>query len=444
MSLAATWTHEVPRRVWKGTGLQILGRLWGAACTFAILWMAADRLESASFGRFTFYLAVFAWLDALANMGTGQVAVQRTVNAPERVGPVLRTARRVRLASGLAGVALVGGLAYAFREPGWKWILLASFYPVTHTLELSATVFKNQIAWRIPVAMRAIASALSLGGVLVLYLSRVHEPAPYLVAVAAGSTVANVLLHQMSSPYLVAARSTDAGPEPLGKFLAAALPLGLSGLCAQTYFWIDNLFVKAYIGDVALGRYNVAVRFMSWMIMVAQYASLAVLPWFTARWAAGALDDALVRLGRPLFFGSCTVAGLFWPATGAVLGWTFGPEFVEASAALRWLLLACVCVYLGSMLLTAVVAIGDTRAMLVIAASGLALNVGANFWAVPALGIEGAGMTTFLTEAFVALGALVALRRHGVVPAWNGGRWMMGPLLFATGYAVSSLALMLV
>ena len=63
---------QVPGAVWRGTALQVLGRLWGAACTLAILYLASEKLDSAGFGRFTFYIALFAWLDSLANLGTGQ------------------------------------------------------------------------------------------------------------------------------------------------------------------------------------------------------------------------------------------------------------------------------------------------------------------------------------------------------------------------------------
>ena len=70
-------TSPVPARVWSATGLQIAGRLWGSACTFAILAVLARHLGAAEFGRFTFWIAVFGLLDGLTDFGTGAVAVQR-------------------------------------------------------------------------------------------------------------------------------------------------------------------------------------------------------------------------------------------------------------------------------------------------------------------------------------------------------------------------------
>ncbi|MDP6540746.1 MAG: oligosaccharide flippase family protein, partial [Planctomycetota bacterium] len=267
---------SILRRVWKGTGLLVLGRLWGSACTLTILFVLAHHLEASGFGRFTFYLAAFALLDSLTDLGTGSVAVQRTADDPRAIGGVLATARRIRLVAGLACAAGVGGAAFVFGEAGAVWIAVASLYPLTHTLELSATVFRNRIAWGVPVAVRAAASTLGLTLVLCARRSGVEEPALFLLAIATGSASANVALHLAARRYLPRGSQEAA---PWRALLAAALPLGIAGLCQQAYFYVDNLFVRAIAGPVELGRYNVGVRVMSYGIAVAVYASLAALPW---------------------------------------------------------------------------------------------------------------------------------------------------------------------
>ncbi len=438
-SLESDTTHEraVPRRVWSGTALQAAGRFWTTGCTLTYFWLAARQLTAADFGRFTFYLAVFSWLDSLANMGTGQVAVQLTAGDPARTRSVLRTARRVRLSAGLFGVALVGVGAFASAEPGAGWILLAALYPVTHTLELSATVFRNRIAWGVPVMMRSIASGLSLVFVWLCVRQGIESPAIFLVAVAAGSASANFLLHFASQRHLPPG-SGEA--EPLGRFLRAAVPLGLGGLCAQTYFYIDNLFVRAICGEEPLGHYNVAVRVLSALIMLAQYSSLTALAWFTRRHLAGELGPAVARLAAPLFSLAGLGCGLLWPWTEELLE-LFRPGFGAAGDALRWLLLAVLAIYAGSLLHTAVIATGATRAMFWIAASGLAINVGLNAWLVPVHGIDGAAAATFATELSVTLGAAWTLHRAGVSLGGAGAawRWLGGPLLLAAGAGLSSL-----
>jgi O-antigen/teichoic acid export membrane protein len=415
--------------VWSGTALLVVGRVYGSACTLAILWTSARVLTADGFGRFTFYLAVFALLDSLADFGTGQIAVQRTAGDESGIAGVLAATRRIRLATGSLGVVLVGGGAFLWKENGAAWILLASLYPVTHVFELSSTVFRNRIAWGVPVLMRAIASTLSLACVLTLVAIGDREPAHFLCGVALGSAIANGLLHLAARRHLPRGSFADA---PVRDLLLAALPLGLASLFQQAYFWADNMFVRAICGAEPLGRYNVGVRVMSLSIMVALFASQASLPWLAREHAAGRLGGAVAKLSQPLFALACLAAGLIWPWTERVLG-LFGPGFESAGASLRWLLGATAVIYAGSGLMTALVAAGRTKSILAIAASALAVNLVANTILVPSMGIAGAGAATLATEAFVTLGANVALARIGVRPFAGlvGLLWLAGPLLFA-------------
>jgi O-antigen/teichoic acid export membrane protein len=428
----------VPRRVWGGTALLVLGRLYGSACTCAILWATAKvALSQEGFGRFTFYLAVFAVLDSLADFGTGQIAVQRTAGEESEVPRILAATRRIRLATGSFGVVLVGGGVLLWHEHGAPWILLASLYPVTHVFELSSTVFRNRIAWGVPVAMRAAASTMSLGFVLALVSRGDPEPAHYLCAVALGSAIANGMLHLAARRHLPRERAADA---PVRDVLLAAFPLGVAALFQQAYFWVDNVFVRAICGAEPLGGYNLGVRVMSMSIMVALFASQASLPWLAREHAAGRLAPAVAKLSQPLFALAGLGAGLLGPWSERILG-LFGSGYASAGPSLRWLFAATAVIYAGSGLMTALVAAGRTRSILAIAATGLAANLAANTVLVPAKGIEGAGIATLLTEGIVTVGATIALARIDVRPFSAPRRlyWLAGPALFGAGAWVSSL-----
>lgn len=425
---------QVPRRVWTGTALQVLGRVWGAACTLAILWLASGVLEPEGFGHLTFYLALFMWLDALVTLGTGPVAVQRTAADPDAVPGVLLAARRIRAWGGLFGVALMGGGAFLIGERDAGWILLASLYPLTHVLELSVTVFRNRISWAWPVAVRAIASAASLGCVVLLWSREVRQPGLYLVGIALGSTLGNVLLHLASRRHLP---HTTGPVTPARGILRAALPLGLSATCAQTYFYVDNLFIRSLEGDVALGHYNLGVRCMSWLIMLASYVTFTALPWLTRRHREGELGPAIARLGPRLAMVAGLGCGLLWPWTYELLE-LFRPGFGAASSSLRWLLGASVAVYAGAMFATGILVCGDMVALLWISVLGVLLNVAGNALAVPAMGIEGAALITFATEVFVAAAGAWVLARKGVRPG-SLLAWLGAPLLFLVGAWASSM-----
>jgi O-antigen/teichoic acid export membrane protein len=423
--------RRVPSRLWRGTGLQVAGRIYGSLCTFAILGVLARELAREDFGRFTFYLAAFALLDAAVDFGTGTVAVRRSAGDPWAIAPVLSAARRLRLVLGLVGFLGVGLTALVLEEPGWGWIALAALYPLTHVFELSATVFKNQLSWGRPVAVRAFAATLRLAAVLLLVSAEVRAPGPYLFATAAGSALANYLLHRLARPHLP--RPTIP-LQPARGLWREAWPLGLALLCQQAYFYVDNLFVRGLRGDEELAHYNAAVRVLSFGIMIAQYAALTGLPWLARRGSAGDLGGAAARLGQPLFALAGFGCGLVATWAEPLLVLLFGAPFAAAAPSLRWLTVAAALIYAGAVLLTAVVSLGRSGLVLRIAGGALLLNLLGNTWLVPRLGIEGAALATVATEAAVTVASAAVLARAAPgFTRFHPWRWGLGPLAGALG-----------
>lgn len=423
--------------MWSSTGLLVLGRIWGSLCTFLILLVTARQaLNGEEFGRFTFYIAVFAVLDALSDLGTGSLAVQLTADNPTAIRAVLRRTMRIRVRAALFGVALVGGGAFLFQEPDAALILLASLYPITNAFELTATVFKNRLDWRVQVTLRAASNGLSLAAVLGLVALEVSTPALYLLVIAAASTLANITLHRLCSRHIP---SGEEGTAPgTWELFRRALPLGIGALCQQAYFYVDNLFVRALEGETALGQYNVAVRFMSISIMVAIYASLTALPWFTREHAEGRLGAALAQLGIPLFALASFAVGLLLPHTELMLS-LFGSEFEVAASSLQVLLFAALAVYLGALRMTALVAAGAGRAVLVVTVAALGINLIGNPLLIPSHGIEGAALATLATEVAVVLGAGFSLRKAGIDPlGGQAPKWALSGLALLVGYGVGA------
>lgn len=416
--------------------LLVLGRVWGSGCTVVILWLTArEALDGPAFGRFTFYLALFAVLDSLSDLGTAQLAVQRTADDPGAVVATLRAARRIRIRAALFGAVLVGGGALLAGERDAFLVLLAALYPITNALELSAVVFRNRISWGLPVSVRAGSNGAALVAVLLLVARDVDSPAAYLIAIAITSAAANLVLHLLSRKHIPPASET--AQTSTREFFWAALPLGIGGLCQQAYFYIDNLYVRALVSEEALGHYNVAVRVLSVAIMIAIYATLTALPWFTRAHAKGELGVAIRRLGAPLFALAGLAIGLLLPFSGALLA-IFGEEFRAATESLHVLLLGALLVYLGAVRITALVATGSSRAVLVVTLSALVVNLVGNAVLVPLLAIEGAAIATLATEASVALGAGIALRRIGVDPLGGSHAiWLGGPIAVGIGIVIS-------
>ncbi len=434
----------MPGRVWGATLEQAAGRIFAAACTFVALAVLARAMAPGDFGRYTFFLAIFAVLDALTDFGTGHAAVQRSSQAPERLPSVLGAARAMRRRMAAVGALAVAAGLVVFGEPEWPWVLAATLYQFTHGFELSATVYKNAIRWRVPVLARSFAALARLGAVLGLVTFGITGAGVHLFATAVASSLANFLLHlaarrHLQPPSRAQAADREEKRREASALVALAWPLGLAAVCQQGYFYLDNLFVRALEGDEALGRYNAAVRLMSFLLLGAQYAALSALPWFARRQAAGDMAFAATRLGQPLFAGACLVLGALAPHAGEILARGFGEPFRAAGPAMVWLLAAAAAVHAGAVLLTALVGAGRTRAVLAVAALALVLNALGNTLLVPRLGIEGAAAATFGTELFVAAAAFALLARGSSnLRRERPWMWAAGPALFGLAWSVSA------
>jgi O-antigen/teichoic acid export membrane protein len=425
----------VPRRVWRGTGLLTLGRVWSSACTALTLLLLARHLSGEEFGRYTFYLAVFLLLEGLADFGTSSAALQRGASSLDELAATLRAGRRIRALMACAGFAVLAAGAWVFGERHAAWIALAALYPLSRALELSSLVYQREISWRVPVVVRSGSASLRLLLVLLLWSWDVSAAAAFLLAHALGAAAGNLLLHLLARSRLPRAAIEALPTAALWK---AALPLGLAGLCQQLYFYVDNAFLRAWRGELELGRYNAAVRVMSLMIMLSGFATSAALPWLARRHRHGDLLAAAESLSLPLFLFACATLGWVWPWCGELLRLVFGDGFESAGPSLRWLIVATLIIYAGSGCVTALVAAGRMRALLSINACALLLNLLGNAWLVPGHGMAGAAAATAATELLVSACAWLALARPTVPSPARLAAWLAGPLLFTAGAWLSA------
>lgn len=407
--------RTVPRRVWVATALSALGRQWSALCTVAALALLARALPLAEFGRFTFLLALLAWLDVLIDGASSTVVVRQGAAGGPAFARALDAGRWWRRRTAAAAVLLLAGGALVVGDPAAPWIALAALGALARVPELATVAFQREIAWSRPVALRAAAATLRLGVLWGLTRAGITSFGPYLAAHAGVLALGNLALARAARDRLPA--PLEAGPSERRAFVRAAVPLALTGLVQQAYFHVDNALVLTWCGAEELGRYGAAVRLFSWLAFFPAFASTSALPWLARR--THDLVRAAAHLAGVLVLGGVVVAAALWGAAPLLLERLFGPSFVAAVPSLRWLALALVFVCAGAAFLTAVVAAGRSRAALGIASAALALNVGLGIAWIPAHGAAGAALATAATEALVALlsAAVLVRQRAAHVPA---------------------------
>jgi O-antigen/teichoic acid export membrane protein len=194
------------------------------------------------------------------------------------------------------------------------------------------------------------------------------------------------------------------------------LPLVPSALALWAINFIDRIFIAAYKGQAEVGVYSVAVRIAS--------AITFLLIAFRTAWPAFAYSIEDDREARRTYAYVLTylllVSSWMALALGALAPWLVqlltAPQYQRAEEAVALLAFAGAA-YAGY----TVLAIGSGRARKtqlnwVVSGVGAAVNVGLNFWLVPAYGMVGAAVSTLVAYATLFAGMLAYAQSVYAVP----------------------------
>ena len=401
---------EVKKKLFGATALLFLARQWGGVATVLTLTVLARELSLESLGRFTFYLSLFAFLESFVDFGSGTLTLKQGAASATKFNQALASARKLRLTTGAFAFLVIALSAHFLERDRAGWIVLAGLYPLTRCLETSSLVYQVHVRFDVPVAIRtAVATCRAL--TLIVLVSQGHtSPGPLIAVHAAWTSVGHSLQHLFAGRRLRALPKSASSP--LVPFFFRALPLALTGVLQQGYFYIDNLLIRGMLGEEALGLYNASARLFSGLALLAAYATTAALPWFARQDAKGQLESALRGLQKPLLIGGVCSVLFLWPFAEPALVLIFGPGFEAAAGSLRWLLVGVCFVSVGAAPLTALIAKGLYWSVASIACVALVLNLVVNFVLLPTMGIQGAAIATVLSEAAVAGASLLLLRQQ--------------------------------
>jgi len=412
------------RRSLSDTALLALGAGLSAVFGLASLRLLLGGLSEADYGRYSLFHAVAGVLGVFVAWPTGAVLRlgAEEVDARGRVGRTLGSVA-VLLALGLLAVS---GVTWVLRDridafcgaPVAGYALLLAGLTSLATLAVSVLQptglvrFQTLAPGLTRVAYAALLALVLVGGGLRL------EQAMLLAALA---SVPGIL-----GPLVLARRSLGGlavDGERLRRAARFGLPLILFQLGVAGLLYVDVVAIRAWVGEVAAGRYDVAYR-------VSEQLSVAAA--LLAHVAGPLLATAAARgQGRPLArYFRLAVPQLVWLwslATGLLLVAAepalalLGAKSAAASGAVLQLLLVAVVVRLISTLDAPVfqahlISIWPTGAFLV----GFAVNLGLDVALLSAgFGIEAPAAATIAGFGVQAvLRSFVLARRFGVA-AWR-------------------------
>jgi len=409
------------RRLARHSAVYGLGGLVSRILATLLLPLYTSYLPPKAYGRVEVVTATTAVLSIVLQMGISTAFFRFYFDEKEEAGKltVIRTSfwftmamSTLGLALGLVFAAPVGHLIGLGHDPNLVRAGAVGLWAQTNYNQLTALFRVEQRS-----VQYAVASVVNVGvtvTAMVLFVAVFHWGAIGLVVGNFTGTLTvylALLVYRTEQLGLEFDRTLFRGMQKFG------MPLVPSALALWTINWIDREFVIWYKGQAEVGVYSVAIK-------VASIITFVMVAFRTA-WPAFAYsieDDGEARRTYSYVL-TYLLAAVSWVALalGALAPWwvrllTSKPGYLRAEKGVALLAFAFA-LYAGY----TVLAIGSGRARRtqlnwVVTGFGAAVNVGLNFWLVPAYGFVGASIATAVSYAALFVGMTVYAQSVYPVP----------------------------
>jgi O-antigen/teichoic acid export membrane protein len=429
------------RRLARHSAIYGLGGLVSRILATVLLPLYTHYLPTGAYGDVELVTATAAVLAIVLQMGiaTAFFRFYFDVKEPAERLTVVRTSFWFTMATSTVGLAL--GLVFA--APVSHWIGLGHDPNLVRAgaVGLWAQTNYNQLTSLFRVeersveyAIASVANVLLTVAAMVVFVAVVHWGA---IGLVVGNFTGTLIVYVALLGYrreqlgLEFDRALFRGMQKFG------MPLVPSALALWAINWVDREFVAWYRGTDEVGVYSVAVK-------VASIITFVMVAFRTA-WPAFAYSIEDDRDARRTYAYVLTylLAAVSWVALalGGLAPWwvrllTSRPSYFAAERGVALLAFAFA-VYAGY----TVLAIGSGRARRtqlnwVVTGVGAAVNVGLNFWLVPAYGFVGAAIATL--AAYAALFVGMTLYAQSVYPVPYQWRRIVTVVAVAAGLTAAA------
>lgn len=411
---ATTSPGTVAARVSRGLG-------WGLGGTIAmrvgsVLFgiLVARLVAPAEFGVYAVALTVWTILSTLADLGLGADLV-RAPDMEPRAPTVASIGLGVSVALGATMALAAEPIALAFDSPGSTDVIrlmAVSIAVFGFTIVPSARLTRSYRQGAL-FGINGLGLLASVVVALGLILGGMGAEALACGQIACQSVIAVAL-------YVVTRTVPRLGFEPAlaRESLAFCLPLAAANLLSWLLLSLDNLIVSRTLGPEQLGLYVLAFNISSWpMSALGAAIRVVALPAFSQASSPQVRNRGLVLCMAPLATVA-TLASLGLAAAAVPLvTLVYGERWEPAAAALTGLAVFGGVRVILDLVATFLVAVGETRAVLVVQVVWALAMVPAMVIGVARWGLAGAGWTHVAVVAVVVVPLyLRALAKVGVRP----------------------------
>ncbi len=202
------------------------------------------------------------------------------------------------------------------------------------------------------------------------------------------------------------------------------------GVADFTTLRLDQLMLGALASNVAIGLYVIAVRLSEMTTLVAGAIGSALMPEVARMEKKG--EALWARSFRFAIYINVLMIVPLWLGASFILKILFGPSFVPAAGAFRWLLLAAMVLGCGSIVISGLRGFGHPGLSTLARFSAAAATALALPFMLRRLGINGAALASLIGYGTMLAVALLAFALKRRVNLWKSLRPRREDIAFAS------------
>lgn len=390
------------QRIFKNTGVQVVGSLLNSFIGLFITGMLARYLGKSGYGEYSLVFVYLFFSTSLAYLGFDTILLRELSkdNDKKNQDRLLSAGVILKMAFSLLAISLtLIYLSFVEYSAHFKLaIIIANLTLIVGTVESLETIFKA----RLKMVYSAISSVVSqsLHFLFLLLAISIQANLPYLIAAYLFARICRVVcIYYFSKKITVIKFEFDW--QSILFILKNSVLLGIANGLWIIYNKIDNVMLEFMKGVDFVGQYNAAYKFVDMTSLFAGMVMNSIFPLMSKRFS----DDfsGLKRIYQKAIdyaslFGS-TLTLLLILMSPYLIPIIFGRNFYESITTLKILGLVAFFMFLnnvqGHMLI-----ILDKRGklLLLLGIIGVIVNVVFNLFLIPLLGSNGAALATVITE----------------------------------------------
>lgn len=391
--------HDGFKKYFKNTSWMFVAQLMSIFSMFVNIWVAR-YLGPSEFGLFSYTIAFVGIFSFIANLGIADVVVRELVNNPEKRDKILGTSFRLLLVSSFLAFFVSVLASFIFETNVFSRLLIiiasssflfTSFGLINNFFQASVLAKKNSIAQIITTVLGSLFKIwiiLSGQGLILFVFAFVLDYILYALIY-----LINYRRHGLSIFSWVYDKVL------FRKIFSASLLLMFSAVAGYLLMKVDQVMIKIYLDDSAVGYYAAAVKMSEAWYFVPAIICASVFPAIINAKKTSILSyRKRLRSLYLLLVSTAVLIGIFITVSASrIINLFYGQEFLSSIPVLQIYVWAGVGMFLITGINKYLLVEDRLKALFIYNLIAVIFNIALNIYLIPKVGLLGAAWATLIS-----------------------------------------------